>query len=97
MKVVWTTDAYRDRTKIFSDIYKDNPAAAERMDNLFLAAAARLKTFPKMGRPSELPGSRELIPHPSYRLVYEIKGDEIVMHSLMHTARQWPPVEDGQD
>jgi addiction module RelE/StbE family toxin len=94
LKVVWTADAYRDRANIISDIYPDNPGAAERMDALFLAAAARLERFPMIGRPGALSGSRELIPHPSYRLVYEIREQEIIVHALVHTARQWPPVAD---
>jgi len=37
-----------------------------------------------------LPG-HELIPHESYRLVYEIDGDVVWILTLVHTARRWPP------
>ena len=36
-------------------------------------------------------GTRELIPHESYRLVYEIEGTTVWVLALVHTARQWPP------
>ncbi len=91
MKVVWTEDAYSDREEITDYVYPENPDAAERLDTLFVAAALRLERFPMLGRPGAMAGTRELIPHPSYRLVYEIRGEEVVVHALVHTSRQWPP------
>lgn len=64
------------------------------MDALFDAAAERLASFPWMGREGAIPGPRECIPHPNYRLVYEVTDSEVVVHALIHTARQWPPVDD---
>ncbi|PSJ59128.1 type II toxin-antitoxin system RelE/ParE family toxin [Kumtagia ephedrae] len=92
MKVRWSEDAEQDRNEIFDFIEADNPIAAAKMDLLFENAAERAAKFPHMGRPGELPGTRELIPHPSYRLVYEIQDDAIYVHAILHTARQWPPV-----
>ena len=63
------------------------------MDETFLASAARLADFPAMGHPGKIPGTRELMPHQSYRLVYEIQGDEVLILALIHVARQWPPEE----
>ena len=97
MKVRWSEEAGRDRTEIVDYIWADNPLAAGRMDALFDAAANRLANFPRLGREGMIPGTRELIPHPSYRLVYEITDSEIIIHALLHTARQWPPVDDKGD
>jgi plasmid stabilization system protein ParE len=60
------------------------------MDDLFGDAAADLATHPEMGRSGRIPGTRELIPHASYRLVYEIDEDTVWVLALVHTARQWP-------
>lgn len=46
---------------------------------------------PLMGRPGQVPGTRELIPHESYRLVYEAQADTVWILALVHTARPWPP------
>ena len=68
------------------------------MDLLFKEAAERAAKFPSMARPGELPGTRELIPHPSYRLIYEVLDDAIYVHAILHTSRQWPPEPDrGED
>lgn len=40
------------------------------MDELFGYAAVRLSEHPKMGKPGRVAGTRELIPHESYRIVY---------------------------
>lgn len=93
MKVWWTRQAEQDRSDIVEYIAQDNPLAALRMDELFGIAAARLADHPLMGRPGLVPGTRELIPHESYRLVYELQADRLWILALVHTARQWPPVQ----
>ena len=90
MKVVWTPEAEQDRDDIWLHIAADNIRAAARLDELFSDAAARLADHPKLGRPGKIPGTRELIPHESYRLVYELDGETVWVLTLVHTARQWP-------
>ena len=62
------------------------------MDQLFSDAAARSGEQPKLGRQGSIIGTRELIPHERYRLVYEIEEETVWILALVHTARQWPPV-----
>ena len=92
MRVVWTRTAVTDRGAIFDQILEVNPQAALRMDELFSDAADRLATNPKLGAIGRAAGTRELIPHESYRLVYEISDDEVWILAVVHTARRWPPV-----
>ena len=94
MRVVWTPEAQQDRADIWDFIAANNPAAAARMDELFSDAASRLARHPMLGRSGKIPGARELIPHESYRLVYEIDGETVWVLALVHTARQWPPVRE---
>ena len=94
MRVVWTPEALQDRVDVWDYIAADSPRAAARMDELFSGAAAKLADHPKLGRPGTIQGTRELVPHESYRLVYEISGETVWMLALVHTARQWPLVRD---
>ena len=55
-------------------------------------AAARLADHPEIGRTGRILGTREVIPHKSYCLVYEIEQETVWVLALVHTARQWPPV-----
>lgn len=94
MRVVWTPEAEQDRDEVWEYIAADSAPAAARMDELFSDAAAQLSDFPELGRPGKVAGTRELIPHENYRLVYEIDGDTVWTLALVHTARLRPPVRD---
>ena len=91
MRVRWTESAEQDRADVWDFIAADDPVAAARMDELFSDAAARLGTFPKMGKEGRVPGTRELRVHRSYMLVYEMIDDVAWILSSVHTSRQWPP------
>lgn len=91
MRVIWTPEAQQDRADIWDYIASDNPRAAARIDELFSQAAERLAEHPKLGRSGKISGTRELVPHKSYRLVYEIQQETVWLLALVHTARRWPP------
>ncbi len=92
MRVVWSPEAEADRTTIFDFIADQNPPAAVHMDSLFSEAASQLSDNPGLGRTGRVVGTRELIPHQSYCLVYEVEQNVVWILALVHTARQWPPV-----
>lgn len=94
MRVRWTPEAVTDRVAIWDYLVVRNPDAALRMDLLFDDAVAQLAEFPKLGHDGEIAGTRELIPHRSYRIVYEIVDDTVWILVLIHTARMWPPLRD---
>lgn len=91
MRVLWTPEAEGDRLASWEYIAADNPGAAVRMDLLFSQAAARLGEHPKLGKVGVIAGTRELVVHESYRLVYEIDDGTVWLLALVHTARQCPP------
>lgn len=91
MRVVWASAAGQDRADIIDYISQDNPLAAIRMDELFAEAAGRLTEHPHLGKAGLIAGTRELIPHESYRLVYEVQDSTVWILALVHTARMWPP------
>jgi addiction module RelE/StbE family toxin len=90
--VIWTREAEQDRTDIWDFIATDSAIAAAKMDELFSTAAERLTDYPQLGKPGEISGTRELIPHENYRLVYEVDRHAIWVLALIHTSRCWPPV-----
>jgi toxin ParE1/3/4 len=91
MKVLWASAAENDRADIIDYITQDNPLAAIRMDEVFAEAAGRLAEYPNLGKAGLISGTRELIPHESYRLVYEVQDNTVWILALVHTARMWPP------
>ena len=91
MNVIWLPEAQEDRDRIFLDIAADNPRAALDMDATFDETAYRLAGHPYLGHTGAIPGTREILPHRRYRMVYEIVGDEVWIQTIVHTARLWPP------
>jgi len=91
MELLWTPGAIQDRDEIFDYVEADNPAAALALDALFTEKAERLIALPALGRPGRQPGTRELVAHSHYILVYDVAGDLVRILRVMHTARQWPP------
>jgi len=92
VKIVWTPEAEKDRDDIWLYIAANNVRAAIKLDELFSEAVVRLADHPKPGRTGKIAGTRDVIPHESYRLVYEIDGETVWVLALVHTARRWPPV-----
>jgi len=93
VRLIWTRPARDDRRKIREYIEADNPRAALALDELFSATAARLPQHPQLGRPGRVEGTRELVAHRNYILIYDVAGDVVRVLRVLHAARQWPPAE----
>ena len=91
MKVVWSEDAEESLDIIVSYIADDNLQAALEMDDLLRSAANGLASFPRKGKAGRIPGTRELVVHPSYLLVYILDDDIFHIVTVLHTSQQWPP------
>jgi addiction module RelE/StbE family toxin len=91
MALFWTPEATRDRGDIYDYIEADNPAAAMALDELFRDQAARLVGHPELGRPGRMAGTRELVAHPNYLLIYAVAGGQVRVLRVLHAARRWPP------
>lgn len=91
MRVLWTSSAQKDRQDILTNLADKNSAAAARMDQSFSDAASSLETMANRGRVGTVAGTREILPHVSYRLVYEVEGETVWLLALVHTSRLWPP------
>lgn len=88
----WTGPANADRRRIRDYIGRDNPQAALNLQEQLGRKAALLIDNPFLGPPGQIPGTRELVAHPSYRLIYNVRGDTVRILRVLHTARRWPPV-----
>jgi len=92
MSIDWLDSAFVDLHRVRDYIRQFNPVAAQRTVACIEAAAKNLARFPDMGRPGEVPGTRELvIASLPYFVVYRMKGDDVQILRVMHDKQEWPP------
>lgn len=90
MRLFWARPALEDRAAIRDYIAKDNPTAALEMDSLISAKAGLLTERPFIGRPGRVDGTRELVAHKNYILIYDVVETNIRVLRVLHAARKWP-------
>ena len=90
LKLFWTPEAIQDRDEIYDYIEADNPAAALALDELMEKKATWLVDHPEMGRIGRVAGTRELVAHKNYVLIYDVTTDLVRVLRVLHAARQWP-------
>ncbi len=92
MRLRWTKLALADLEAIWRHIVKDNPQAADGVEDRIVDAAANLRQFPGLGRVGLVEGTRELVvPGLPYIIVYAAKPGGIVIYRVRHGKRLWPP------
>ena len=92
MRLRWTRLAERDLDQIGNYIGQDNPAAAARVVlELIDQAQTLLPEHPAIGRPGRVLGTRELvIGNLPYIVAYRVRGRDVEILRVLHTARAWP-------
>lgn len=93
MRLVWHPLAINDRERIMDFIARDKPLAALALDEEFEAHAERLPSNPLLYRPGKLKGTREIVVHPNYIMVYRVEGESITILRVMHAAQMWPAAD----
>lgn len=88
--VVWTADALRKLRAITDYIAERNTAAARRLEEAFVLCAQRISIQPLMYRQGRVEGTREAVVHPNYLMIYQVKGDQVVIVSVVHARQQYP-------
>lgn len=90
MVVNWTKKALADFVAILEYIEQDNPERAKTFAAEIKAKVENLADFPGMGRPGRVMGTRELVVHENYVVPYRMRGGEVVVVRVQHTAKRWP-------
>jgi toxin ParE1/3/4 len=87
MALKWTKTALRTVDEIAAYIAQDSPARATSFALELKQGAARLESFPGMGRAGRMLGTRELVLHKNYIAVYRVRGDDVEILRIHHAAR----------
>ncbi|WP_229505953.1 type II toxin-antitoxin system RelE/ParE family toxin [Massilia genomosp. 1] len=79
-----------DLVAIVEYIERDNAERARSFALEIQEKANSLVEFPGIGRPGRVRGTRELVIHPNYIIPYRVRGDDVEILRVQHTARRWP-------
>ena len=87
----FTERAFRNIAAAEEFIAKDNPIAARKVVEAIYKTAEKLESFPELGRPGRVPGTRELPleKHP-YTIAYRVRLSKVVVYGVLHQSRQYP-------
>ena len=92
VKLNWREDANNNLIQIYNYIYEDSVYYAVKTVNEITKSTESLEMFPYMGRKVpeyDLTHIRELI-YKSYRIIYEVHSNQIIIHGIWHSARLLP-------
>ena len=91
MRVRRTTDAADDLERICDHIVQSRPDSARRVAQSVIERIGTLETFPHLGRPGRVQGTREIaFPPLPFVAVYEVHEEQIVVLRILHGAQRWP-------
>jgi toxin ParE1/3/4 len=91
MRVRWTTEAADDLERICDYIAESRPDSARRVAQSVVERIGTLETFPHLGRPGRVQGTREMaFPPLPLVAIYEAREEQIVVLRILHGAQRWP-------
>ncbi|MDZ5646827.1 type II toxin-antitoxin system RelE/ParE family toxin [Nitrospirillum sp. BR 11828] len=90
LPIFWRPAALGDLLAITSYIAESNPVAARRIKELIETSVLPAAEHPYIFRPGRVPGTREIVAHPNYIVVYQVAGDRIDVIAVVHTRRAFP-------
>ena len=86
----WTEEATTDLVEILDYIEQRNANAAQNLQAAIVQSAENLPLMPYLFRPGRVPGTRELVVHPNYIVVYQVGSDMIDILRILHSRQQYP-------
>jgi toxin ParE1/3/4 len=88
-RVVWSARALADVESIAAYISSDSPAYAKIVVKKIVKLTRQLARFPQSGREVpefQDPSLRELLAY-SYRIIYKVDREEVIIASVIHGKR----------
>jgi toxin ParE1/3/4 len=90
LQIVWSDEARGDLRSLIEYIAPRNPIAARRMKALLDEAILPAVEHPYLFRPGRVAGTREIVVHPNYILVYQVGDGALVVLRVLHARQQYP-------
>lgn len=86
MAIRWTRGALRNLQDLLDYIAADNPGRATSFAQELRDKIERLEEYPGLGHAGRLPGTRELVLHANYRVIYRANEGTVQVLRIHHSA-----------
>ncbi len=86
LRLEWKELARDDLNQIIEHIADDNPDAAATLADDIEAKAARLPEHPELYRVGRKKGTREMVVHPNYIVIYQVQKTVVEILRVKHAA-----------
>jgi addiction module RelE/StbE family toxin len=87
--VKWKLPALDALTDIIDYIEQFNPIAAASLHSTIVTSTKGLSEMPHSFRSGRLPGTREMVVHPNYLVVYQVV-DHVEILTVLHAKQKYP-------
>lgn len=89
-RVVWLETASQDLDQILAYIEDHNLLAALSLQQSIEYAVSQLPFHPYLYRLGRVVGTRELVVHPNYLVIYRVAVSAIEIINVLHARQQYP-------
>lgn len=90
LKISWRPTATEDLAEIIAYIAERNPQAARNIKLRIESAVLPAAEHPYLYRPGREPGTREIVAHPNYVVVYKVTDTAIDVVNVLHARQEYP-------
>ncbi len=90
LPIVWRARARDSLEGIIRHIAERNPIAARRLKAVIEESVVPVAEHPYLFRAGRVPGTREVVAHPNYVVVYRVGADRIEVVHVLHARQKYP-------
>lgn len=90
LPILWRAEAQADLTAILEYIAERNPQSALDLYDDIERVISQLPQRPYLYRLRRVAGTRELVAHPNYIVVYRVSATSIEIVFILHSRQQYP-------
>ena len=89
-KIVWSPLAREQVRELVAYIADYDATAAGNLRRRLEEVVQPLAEHPYMFRPGRVAGTREIVAHANYLIIYRVLSDEIDITSVVHARQEYP-------
>ena len=90
LPIVWNAQAEEDLLSIIEFVGQYDTWAAERLGEAIRVSTWPLSEHPYLFRPGRVLGTREIVAHPNYIIVYRVELESIQVLRVLHSRQEYP-------